>query len=96
MPESYPDIKANEKAQNSRGLRADETGIATNGNLVRGYATVGKTTELRLNNSKEHSSMILAIKKRTLRFILYEEDINSKWLMEFLTRLLSCQGYSSV
>jgi len=35
-------------------LGGDETGIATNDNVVRGYALACKTSELRLNARKEH------------------------------------------
>jgi len=49
MEESYPAIAAQAKAEKAEIYWGDETGIATNGNCVRGYAPAGKTPELRLN-----------------------------------------------
>ena len=61
MQESYPTITAKATTENAEIYWSDETGIATNGNLVRGDAPVGKTPELRINARREHISMISAI-----------------------------------
>lgn len=93
MQESYPAIKAKAKTENAEIYWADETGIATNGNLVRGYVPAGKTPELRLNARKEHISMISAINNQgKLRFMLYEDAMNSKRLIEFMKRLVKDAG----
>ena len=93
MQESYPTIKAKAKSENAEIYWGDETGVATNGNLVRGYAPAGKTPELRLNARKEHISMISAINNQgKLRFMLYEDAMNSKRLIEFMKRLIKDAG----
>lgn len=89
MEESYPAIKAQAKAENAEIYWGDETGLATNGNVVRGYAPAGKTPELRLNARKEHVSMISAVSNQgKLRFMLYEHAMNGKRLIEFMKRLV--------
>lgn len=88
MQESYPAIKAKAKAEKAEIYWGDETGVSTSGNLVRGYAPAGKTPVLRLNARKEHISMMSAINnKGQLRFMLYEEAMNSKRLIEFMKRM---------
>ncbi|MCX6178750.1 MAG: IS630 family transposase [Chlorobiales bacterium] len=52
MQESFPEIKAKAKSKQAEIYWGDETGIATNGNLVRVYEPSGKTPELRLNADK--------------------------------------------
>jgi len=89
IEESYPAIKAKEKAENAEIYWGDETGLATSGNVVRGYAPADKTPELRLNARKEHVSMISAVSNQgKLRFMLYESPMNGKRLIEFMKRLV--------
>jgi len=90
MEKSYPAIKAKAKAANAEIYWGDETGLATSGNVVRGYAPAGKTPELRLNARKEHVSMISAVSNQgKLRFMLYENAMNGKRLIEFMKRLVN-------
>lgn len=97
MQESYPAIKEKAKAEKAEIYWGDETGISTNGNLVRGYAPAGKTPTLRLNARKEHISMISAISNRgKLRFMLYEEAMNGKRLIEFMKRLIKDVGHKVI
>ena len=94
MDESYPAIHA--KAKDEKNVEiywGDETGISTQGNLVRGYALAGKTPELRLNARKEQVSMISAVNNRgKLRFMLYDDAMNSQRLIEFMKRLVKDAG----
>ena len=93
MDESYPAIHAKAKDENAEIYWGDETGISTQGNLVRGYAPAGKTPELRLNARKEQVSMISAVNNRgKLRFMLYDDAMNSQRLIEFMKRLLKDAG----
>jgi len=97
MEESYPAIAAQAKAEKAEIYWGDETGIATNGNCVRGYAPAGKTPELRLNARKEHISMMSAISNRgKLRFMLYEDAMNGKRLIEFMKRLVRDVGHKVI
>jgi len=97
MVESYPAIAAQAKAEKADIYWGDESGIATNGNRVRGYAPTGKTPELRLNARKEHISMMSAISSRgKLRFMLYEDAMNGKRLIEFMKRLVSDVGHKVI
>ncbi|HHE32992.1 MAG TPA: IS630 family transposase [Chlorobaculum parvum] len=97
MQESYPAIREKAKAEKAEIYWGDETGISTNGNLVRGYAPAGKTPELRINARKEHISMISAISnKGKLRFMLYEDAMNGKRLIEFMKRLVKDVGHKVI
>ncbi|WP_292002285.1 IS630 family transposase [Chlorobium sp.] len=93
IEESYPAIQTQAKAENAEIYWGNETGLSTQGNLVRGYAPAGKTPELRLNARKEHVSMISAISNRgKLRFMLYDDAMNGKRLIEFMKRLVKDAG----
>jgi hypothetical protein len=93
MEESYPAIRTQAKAENAEIYWGDDTGLSTQGNLVRGYAPAGKAPELRPNARKEHVSMISAISNRgKLRFMLYDDSMNGKRLIEFMKRLVKDAG----
>ncbi|MEI6846840.1 MAG: IS630 family transposase [Chlorobiaceae bacterium] len=97
MNNAYPEIKAKAKSEHAEIYWGDETGIATNGNLVRGYAPDGKTPVLRLNARKEHISMISAISNQgQLRFMLYENAMNGSRLIEFMKRLVKDVGHKVI
>ena len=97
MRESLPEIKLKAKSERAEIYWGDETGIATNGNLVRGYAPAGKTPELRLNARKEHSSMMSAISNRgKLRFMLYEDAMDGTRLIVFMKRLVKDVGHKVI
>lgn len=88
MDEEYPEIKEKAKAENAEIYWADETGMETSGNRVRGYAPAGKTPEIRLNSRKEHVSMISAVSNQgKLRFMVYEGAMDGARLIEFMKRL---------
>lgn len=85
----YPEFAARAKAEGGEILWCDESGLSTNGNLARGYASKGKTPELRINARKEHISMISAVSNRgKMRWMLYENAMNSHRLIEFMKRLI--------
>ncbi len=89
MQEAYLAIKAKAKTENAESYRADESGIATNGNLVRGHASAEITQELRLNTRRKHIRMISAINNQgKFRFMLYENMMNSKRKIDFMKRLI--------
>lgn len=97
MDESYPAVKAQAKTEKAEIYWDDETGISTSGNRVRGFAPAEKTPELRLNARKEHISMISAVgNKGKLRFMLYEEAMNGKRLIEFMKRLVKDAGHKVI
>ena len=89
----YTAIHSKAKDENAEIYWADETGLSTQGNLVRVYAPAGKTPDLRLNSQKEYLSMISAVNNRAkLRFMLYDDAMNSQRLIEFVKRLVKDAG----
>jgi transposase len=89
LEEEYPAIQAQAKAENAEIYWGDETGLRNDCQHERGYAPKGKTPVIRLNAKRESINMISAITNQgTVRFRIFEGNMNADVLIEFMMRLL--------
>ena len=89
----YPEIAFRAKQEKAEIHWGDETGIQTGANRVRGFAPKGQTPEIRLVAKRSHVSMISAITNGgKVRFMMYQDAMNSKLLIKFMTRLTKDAG----
>ncbi len=90
LEKTYPKIVKDAKKDNAEIYWADETGIRNDDQRSRGYAPVGKTPVLTLNNKRFRTNMISAINNRgKLHFMVYQETMTVKLLIKFLVKLYS-------
>jgi len=88
LDEVYPEIKHTAQKENAEIFWADETGIRNDDQRSRGYAPIGKTPVLTLNNKRFRTNMISAINNRgKLHFMVYQETMTVKLLIKFLVKL---------
>jgi len=88
LDETYPQIAKDAKKDRAEIYWADETGIRNDDQRSRGYAPIGKTPVLTLNNKRFRTNMISAINNRgKLHFMVYQETMTVKLLIKFLVKL---------
>jgi len=93
LERDYPVIFSRAKQEKAEIHWGDETGIQTGANRVRGFAPRGETPVVRLVAKKSHISMISAITNGgKVRFMMYEEAMNSELLIKFMVRLIKDAG----
>lgn len=89
----YPVIFSRAKQEKAEIHWGDETGIQTGSNRVRGFAPKGETPVIRMVAKKSHVSMISAITNGgKVRFMMYQEAMNSELLIKFMNRLIKDAG----
>jgi transposase len=90
----YPIISTRAKREKAEIHWGDETAIQTGANRVRGYAPRGEKPVINLVVKRSHISMISAITNQgKVRFMMYQNAMNSKLLIKFMTRLTSDAGH---
>jgi transposase len=93
LERDYPVIFSRAKQEKAEIHWGDETGIQTGANRVRGFAPKGESPVIRLVAKKSHVSMISAITNGgKVRFMMYQEAMNSELLIKFMTRLIKDAG----
>ena len=86
---TYPVIAAQAKAEKAEIHWGDETGVQNDSYNARGFAPKGKTPIVRLNATKSRVNMISSITNQGKgRFMLYGENMTSKVLIKFMSRLI--------
>lgn len=88
---SYPIIAERAKEENAEINWSDETGVEADNYVGRGFAPRGCTPVVRLtgNSHRTRINMISAITNQgKVRFMLYEEKMNSAMFIKFLARLI--------
>lgn len=89
LKEEYPIIQAHAKQENGEIYWGDETGIQNDAYLVKGFAPKGNTPAINLNVNKSRINMVSAISNQgKVRFMLYEDTMTAKRLIQFMTRLV--------
>ena len=89
----YPLIASRAKEEKAEIHWGDETGIQTGANRVRGFAPKGEKPVVNLVAKKSHVSMISAITNQgKVRFMMYQDAMNSELLIKFMTRLTKDAG----
>ena len=89
----YPVIASRAKEEKVEIHWGDETGIQTGANRVRGFAPKGETPVISMVAKKSRVSMISAITNGgKVRFIMYQEAMNSGLLIKFVNRLIKDAG----
>jgi transposase len=93
LERDYPVIFSRAKQEKAEIHWGDETGIQTGANRVRGFAPRGETPTIRMVAKKSHVSMISAITNGgKVRFMMYQQAMNSELLIKFMTRLIRDAG----
>jgi transposase len=88
LDETYPQIAKDAKKECAEIYWADETGIRNDDQRSRGYAPIGKTPVLTLNNKRFRTNMISAINNRgKVHFMVYQETMTVKLLIKFIVKL---------
>jgi len=89
LDESYPAIAEQAKTEDAEIHWGDETGLLNNAYYHRSYAPAGKTPAIRLPAKREKISMISTVTNQgKVRFMVYENAMNAKTLIRFMTRLI--------
>jgi transposase len=93
LDEDYPLIARRAKEEKAEIHWGDETGIQTGANRVRGFAPKGEKPVVNLVVKKSHVSMISSITNQgKVRFMMYQDAMNSEILIKFMTRLTKDAG----
>jgi transposase len=89
LDETYPTIAEQAKTEHAEIHWGDETGLLNNAYYHRSYAPAGKTPAIRLPAKREKISMISTVTNQgKVRFMVYENAMNAKTLIRFMTRLI--------
>lgn len=89
MNEEYPIIAKRAKDEDAYIFWGDETGVSNRENYERGFAEKGKPPVLLVETKKERVNMISAINNQGhVRFMVYEQTMNQKLLIDFFRRLI--------
>ncbi|MBC2732923.1 MAG: IS630 family transposase [Desulfobacteraceae bacterium] len=89
LDETYPTIAERAKSEDAEIHWGDETGLLNNAYYHRSYAPAGKTPAIRLPAKREKISMISTVTNQgKVRFMVYEDAMNAKTLVRFMTRLI--------
>jgi transposase len=87
--EEYPAIAARAKVENAEIYWGDETGVSNQENFERGFAEKGTPPVLPVQTKRERVNMISAITNQgSVRFMVYEETMNQRLLIDFMQRLV--------
>lgn len=88
--EEYPAIAKRAKEENAEIYWGDETGVSNQENFERGFSEKGHPPVLPVETKRERVNMISAItNKGHSRFMVYEEKMNQRLLLDFLRRLIA-------
>ncbi len=88
--EEYPEIAKRAKAENADIYWGDETGVSNQENYERGFAERGHPPVLPVETKHERVNMISAITNQGhTRFMVYEETMNQRLLLDFMRRLVA-------
>lgn len=88
--EEYPSIARRAKAEKAEIYWGDETGVSNRENFERGFSEKGKPPVLPMETRRERVNMISAITNQGhARFMLYEEKMSQKILIDFMRRLIA-------
>ncbi len=88
--EEYPAIAKRAKAENAEIYWGDETGVSNQENYERGFAEKGTPPVLPVETKRERANMISAINNQGhVRFMVYEETMNQRLLLDFMKRLVA-------
>ncbi len=89
LDESYPEIAARAKKEKAEIHWGDETGVTNEAYNARGFAPKGKAPVVLLSAKRSSVNMISSITNLgRVRFMLYRENMASKVLVRFLSRLI--------
>ncbi|QYZ64746.1 MAG: endonuclease DDE, partial [Gammaproteobacteria bacterium (ex Lamellibrachia satsuma)] len=89
LDETYPEIKAQAKAEKAEIYWGDETGMRNDSQHERGYAPKGKTPIIHLNAKRASTNMLSAITNQgKVRFKIFEGNMNADILIDFMKRLI--------
>ncbi len=91
LSSTYPIIAARAKEENAEINWSDETGVEADNYVGKGFAPKGRTPVVRLtgNSHRTRINMISAITNQgKVRFMLYEEKMNSAMFIKFMARLI--------
>ena len=89
LDETYPAIAKRAQTEAAEIHWGDETGLLNNAYYHRSYAPCGKTPAIRLPAKRERVSMISTVTNQgKVRFMLYENAMNAKTLIKFMSRLI--------
>jgi transposase len=85
----FPGITERAKEENAEIHFGDETGVQNTASYLRGYAPIGQTPVVQVDSQKLKINMLSAISNRgKLRFMLYENNMDSDKLIDFMGRLV--------
>lgn len=89
LKNEYPEIVARAKKEQAEIHWGDETGVNNEAYNARGFAPRGKTPIISLSVKRSRVNMISSITNQgKVRFMLYKENMTSKVLLKFLSRLI--------
>ena len=90
LKETYPAIEARAQAEGAEINWGDETAVSSVEHYPRGYAPKGKTPILVLSQSNRHRTNLISsiTNQGTMRFMIYQQNLNAQTLIKFLTRLI--------
>lgn len=89
LESEYPEIEKQAKAADGEIQWADETACVSLPSIIKGYAPVGKTPVMKHAAGRFKINMISSITNRgKLRFMVYDQNMDAKLFIEFLTRLI--------
>jgi len=89
LDDTYPGIAERAKAEGAEIHWGDETGLLNNAYYHRSYSPAGRTPTAQLPAKRERVSMISTVTNRgKVRFMLYENAMNSDTLIKFMGRLI--------
>ena len=87
--EEYPAIAARAKTEDADIYWGDETGVSNTENFERGFALKGQPPVLPVETKRDRINMISAINNYgSVRFMIYEETMTQRLLLDFLKRLV--------
>lgn len=89
LDKQYPAIVQKARQHHAQIYWADETGLRSDCQHGRGYAPCGKTPVINLCAKRQSINLISAITNQgTVRFMVYQNTLNSQTLIKFLKRLI--------
>jgi hypothetical protein len=89
LDEQYPEIFARAKKEKAEINRGDETGLCSDSQYGRSYASKGKTPAIRLNAKRERINLISSITNQgKVRFMIYNKTMNAQTFIKFCRRLI--------
>jgi transposase len=93
LDEDYPVIAARAKTEGAEIHWGDETGLRSDDVRGRGYAPVGQTPLVRVNNKRHGLSVISTVtNKGVMRWKIFDGALNADILIDFFKRLVKDAG----